>query len=710
LRNEGFETEGAVMYRNGDMNRMRPLLILISVLLVPGVRAQDIDNVVSPNGRKPFTFLDEIDSDGERAAFLRLYHERDTARRRSLADAFLRNYDQSWLLAPVYEIAAKTAIDLDDFPAALRFARESLRLLPENPLLLVPVANVQVQQNLFREAVKSAIDALDYLDRFGRPVAIPEREWPGLRDALKASSHYVLGKVAAADGLAVTGALRKTKLDEAAVHLWSARDLNPGDSEAAYLLGLVQAALGNTREAAAQFEAASRRPGPLRQKSIDQVNALKRRGVTVTEPPPTPGVGAATKMAVRRPARYAGSASCRRCHAVQHTAWEHTGMARMFRPYRPENVMGNFDRQQFESPTGVPLARMKAEGERHFFETRGAEGGWQRYPVDYTIGSKWQQAYATRTADGQIHVFPIQYNLLEKTWLNYWKLIDPPGSERTNLDGFHNLAQGTNYQINCAPCHTSQLGAPRREGARPQDLNFREAGVNCEMCHGPSADHVAAMAIGKSQERRPTDPPVDFRKLDHREYVRICAQCHMQSAMRELGSAGEYNYSNSGDSFMPRYPSRPFVEFSRRAFYKDGRFRETTFIVEALMRASCYRRGQITCGNCHDPHPPDATANPVSLKYLERPDQMCLQCHANYAALGEAHTHHPATSEASRCVSCHMPRIMNSVLFKARTHQVDDIPKLDMTERFGQQDSPNSCLLCHREKDVAWVATHLRGW
>jgi hypothetical protein len=33
-----------------------------------------------------------------------------------------------------------------------------------------------------------------------------------------------------------------------------------------------------------------------------------------------------------------------------------------------------------------------------------------------------------------------------------------------------------------------------------------------------------------------------------------------------------------------------------------------------------------------------------------------------------------------------------------------------MTERFGQQDSPNSCLLCHREKDVAWVATHLRGW
>jgi predicted CXXCH cytochrome family protein len=230
------------------------------------------------------------------------------------------------------------------------------------------------------------------------------------------------------------------------------------------------------------------------------------------------------------------------------------------------------------------------------------------------------------------------------------------------------------------------------------------------MCHGPSADHVADMTAGKRREKRPIESPVDFRKLDHREYVRICAQCHMQSAMRDLGPSGEYNYSNSGDSFIPRYLSRPFVEFSRRAFYKDGRFRETTFIVEALMRSACYRRGQITCGNCHDPHPPDAATNPASLKYLDRPDQMCLQCHPKFTASAEAHTHHPFTSEASRCVSCHMPRIMNSVLFMARTHQVDDIPKLDMSARFGQQDSPNSCLLCHRGKDLPWVAMQMRTW
>jgi predicted CXXCH cytochrome family protein len=218
------------------------------------------------------------------------------------------------------------------------------------------------------------------------------------------------------------------------------------------------------------------------------------------------------------------------------------------------------------------------------------------------------------------------------------------------------------------------------------------------------------MTTGKSAPKEAIEPPVSFRKLDHREYVRICAQCHMQSAMRELAPSSEYNYSTSGDSFIPRYPERPFAEFSHGAFYKDGRFRETTFIVEAQMRSACYLRGQITCGSCHDPHPKDAVTNPALLKYPARPDQMCLQCHEKFAALGGKHTQHPANSEASRCVSRHMPRIMNSVLFLARTHQVDDIPDPEITQRFGQQDSPNSCLLCHREKSISWVAAQTRDW
>ena len=47
--------------------------------------------------------------------------------------------------------------------------------------------------------------------------------------------------------------------------------------------------------------------------------------------------------------------------------------------------------------------------------------------VDYVIGSKWQQAYATRLPDSRILVFPIQYSRLKSAWLNYWAGVDAPG-------------------------------------------------------------------------------------------------------------------------------------------------------------------------------------------------------------------------------------------------------------------------------------------
>jgi predicted CXXCH cytochrome family protein len=649
----------------------------IGVVAAAHVAAQDLDTAVFPQGRKPVTILDQIQDRRERNAFLRLYRERHSGKRRSMAEDFLHAWPESWLLVEVYEIACKASIDLEDYPAALQYGKLSLQLLPENPLLLAPFANVQAKTGLHADAVRSASEALEYLSRFGRPASIGEAKWPALERELKASSYYVLARVAAFEGLGAKGGDRRAALRTAQQHLKRARQLNAADPDIPYLLTLVERAMQKAH--AGELAAAD----------------------PISEPAP---------KSSHLP-EYAGSQVCRSCHASQHLAWEQTGMARMLRPYQPENVIGEFRKDtQFQGEAGRPVARMWMEKDRRYFAIKGPGTEWQSYPVDYTIGSKWQQAYATRLANGEIHVLPLQYNRLEKIWLNYWKLIDPPGSARTDIAGFHRMSRGTNYQINCAPCHTSQLRSKRGGGLKPPDLEFREPGINCEMCHGPSAMHVTAMSAGKAYDKQPIDPPVDFHTLDHRKYVEICAQCHAQSAMRDSAFEGEWNYSTEGMSFVRTYPSRPFVEFSRRAFYKDGRFRETTFIAEALMRSACYRRGQAHCGNCHDAHPADAASNPTSLKYRDQPDRMCLQCHAGYAARIEAHTHHVRTSEGSRCLNCHMPRIMNSVLFLARTHQIDDIPRADMTLRFGQQESPNACLLCHGEKDGQWVLERLSAW
>lgn len=55
-----------------------------------------------------------------------------------------------------------------------------------------------------------------------------------------------------------------------------------------------------------------------------------------------------------------------------------------------------------------------------------------------------------------------------------------------------------------------------------------------------------------------------------------------------------------------------------------------------------------------------------------------------------------------------MPPIMNSLMFQAASHQIDDIPRAEPVSRFGREESPNACLICH--KDNQWLAARLRGW
>jgi predicted CXXCH cytochrome family protein len=558
----------------------RLALLLVPVMLAAG---QDLDTVGDKKTRRIANVMDQVENPRERELFLKIYRETTPLVRRSLATEFLRQYSASWLLPQVLEAASKAAMEMDDLPTAIYYGKQSLRMYPENPLLLVPMATMHAKRGEKKAAGENARAALDHLARFAAPAGMPESQWRPVRDSLVETASRIAG----------------TQGPATAPH----------------------------------------RPDAAKD--------------------------------------YAGSAACQRCHTAEYAAWRETGMARMLRPLSPDNVLGDFSRGSEYRETGGPvLARAARERDAFFIDLRRTAGKWDRYRLDYTIGSKWQQAYATRAANGELHVLPIQYNLLEKKWLNYWKTIDPAGSERAATGSFHEIRRETSYQQNCAPCHTSQL---REQG-------FGEPGVNCEMCHGPAAAHVAG---GPSAFR--------FSAVSNRAYVEVCAQCHAQSALREP------------QAFPPRYERRPYVEFSRKAFYRDGRFRETTFIVESFERSACFRKGQAHCGSCHDPHPADAASNPTSLKFKNEPDRMCLQCHGE-TYTGVKHTKHRQTVDGSRCVSCHMPKIMNSLLFRARSHQIDDKPDAATTERFGQRESPNACLVCHAERTVQWTREQLRSW
>jgi hypothetical protein len=57
-----------------------------------------------------------------------------------------------------------------------------------------------------------------------------------------------------------------------------------------------------------------------------------------------------------------------------------------------------------------------------------------------------------------------------------------------------------------------------------------------------------------------------------------------------------------------------------------------------------------------------------------------------------------------------MPKIMSTVMFKTMTHTIDDIPDAEMTARYGQEYSPNACLICHTDKGIPWLRQELSKW
>ena len=412
---------------------------------------------------------------------------------------------------------------------------------------------------------------------------------------------------------------------EAEQSLLASLTLNPDDMEALYTIGVVRMAVRADEGAARAFARVAQTDGPLAAAARESLRVLHARSAAAAGTtfdawqaalkwnPPEPAVPVA---ASREPGRYAGSQACRECHraGVHELAIDGHGedVQELSARRRHRRLLGHANRR----PVTRAPCRMEA---RHFIEIRrGDDDTWIRYPVDYVIGSKWQQAYATRLPDSRLLVFPIQYSRLRSAWVNYWEMVDAPGSPRTDISQFHRAPSDAVYQTTCAPCHTSQLSFAK--GAiEPAAATFREGGINCEMCHGPSLDHVERLKKRRQSAGRAAATPVSFRRLAADRYVAVCAQCHAQSAVHDAQAGGAVNHSETGDPFRTYSFELPSA-FSRKAFYRDGRYRATTFISEAFARSQCFRKGSATCGSCHDPHPSNAAQNPNSLKFAEDSD------------------------------------------------------------------------------------------
>jgi len=141
--------------------------------------------------------------------------------------------------------------------------------------------------------------------------------------------------------------------------------------------------------------------------------------------------------------------------------------------------------------------------------------------------------------------------------------------------------------------------------------------------------------------------------------------------------------------------------------FADGTAHKNRMQGNDFAQSLMYARG-VTCFSCHDVH---GTGNNADL--IKPAKQLCLTCHGPnspngpHAASLEAHTHHRAESTGSECISCHMPKIEQTIAdVNVRSHTFKFITAA-LTDEF---KIPNPCISCHAEKNTAWVRETMRGW
>ncbi len=216
--------------------------IAVVFLLAGVLQAQDVDTIVLKNDDQKFTILSQIEDPKESAAFLSIVDAKDANERYANARSFLVSYPKSWLLAEANDALARSAIDLERYDEALSAARFSLRLVPENPSLLILVANLEAQRGQYTSGSRDANAALLYLDEIERPANLSQKDWTALKPQLKASAYFAKARAEVHSD------------NQAALHdLNEAVSWNRSDAEVAYLRAIVELRLKKNPEAIADL-------------------------------------------------------------------------------------------------------------------------------------------------------------------------------------------------------------------------------------------------------------------------------------------------------------------------------------------------------------------------------------------------------------------------------------------------------------------------
>lgn len=409
---------------------------------------------------------------------------------------------------------------------------------------------------------------------------------------------------------------------------------------------------------------------------------------------------------------FVGAETCAGCHDEQYRMWSASTHGRAGGEPGPETVIAPFDGRpiRFRDATVVPRVR----GGVYDFVVRQDGFEEQTFRVDGVIGRAHMigggtQGFISRRADGTERFLPWDWSGSAETWFCNtgsradagWEPVTPEMSLADCGDWPPVRPIGTVDRFaNCQECHGSQIVAELDpgDGFRTEYTSLQ---VNCESCHGPGRRHVE---LTSTPGFTPGDPAgiESLAYLEKDQSLSVCFQCH---ALKDVLKEGYL----PGES-LEAYYALKFPVLGDRPYTVDGRVRSFAYQAPHLASA-CYLDGPMDCVSCHEPHAQgywDIDRRPLSGPF---DDGQCTSCHASKALDVEAHTFHPARSEGSACVSCHMPYLQHPEVGEgipfARSDHTISVPRPVFDADIGIE---SACIGCHEDRTPLQLQGQARAW
>ncbi|SPF33790.1 Tfp pilus assembly protein PilF [Syntrophobacter sp. SbD1] len=385
---------------------------------------------------------------------------------------------------------------------------------------------------------------------------------------------------------------------------------------------------------------------------------------------------------------YAGSVSCLECHEKFYQLWSTSYHGLAMQPYTAGFAKKSLTPQAAEVKIGKFSYRADISGSTGWVRERGP-GGEKKYRIEQALGGKNVYYFLTPFQRGRLQTLPVAYDVQKKEWFDTAAsgIRHFPGGQTEQQFDWEDPAY--TFNTSCYGCHVSQLSTNYALKTDTYTTTWAEPGINCEACHGPSAEHNRVLREAPKGHKRVDIQIISWKNFTPEQKNAACSVCHAKMSPVTSNFAPGDRFFDHSDLATMEDPD----------FYPDGRDLGENYTYTSWLMSPCAKSSQLNCVTCH------TSSGRYRFKTVEKANDACMPCHENHVQNATAHTHHQKGSTGNKCTSCHMPMTSFARMNRTDHSMLPPTPGASIDYK-----SPNACNLCHTDKDAAWADKYVRKW